>query len=61
MYDRWHEHLYIVYGLHSLHCPDYVQVIEQHGGSVVDSPDQCSHILALHKQSEMFAKVRKLL
>ena len=34
------------------------QVIHQHGGLVVSTPAQCTHLLALHKKSEVFAKVR---
>ena len=38
---------------------DPLQVIVQHGGSVVDSydSDKCTHLLALHKKSDTFAKV----
>ncbi|XP_064405411.1 PAX-interacting protein 1-like isoform X4 [Halichondria panicea] len=32
------------------------QVIHQHGGRVVSTPAQCTHLLALHKKSEVFAK-----
>ena len=34
-------------------------MIVQHGGSVVDTydPDLCTHLLALHKKSDTFAKV----
>ena len=39
------------------------EVIVQHGGSVVDSydPELCTHLLALHKKSDTFARVSLLL
>ena len=38
------------------------EVIVQHGGSVVDSydPELCTHLLALHKKSDTFARVSLL-
>ena len=36
-----------------------LQVVVQHGGRVADSYDQneCTHLLALHKKSDVFVKV----
>lgn len=34
-----------------------MQVVRQHGGGVVDSPEHCTHLLALHKKSLVFARV----
>lgn len=41
--------------------PSLPQVVIQHGGRVLEEydPEQCTHLLALHKKSEVFAKASR--
>ena len=41
--------------------PPLPQVVIQHGGRVLEEydPEQCTHLLALHKKSDVFAKASR--
>ena len=51
-----HHHSLLLYP-----SPSLPQVVIQHGGRVLEEydPEQCTHLLALHKKSEVFAKASR--